>query len=106
MSKINFDAHILNLHNREIEGGPVIAADQVASLVLADRGASVDTARGAYQLNALVERIACAKGPIDLTEDEIKLLKKVLGAAVKSKNTSTFLVGRLYGILESSANDN
>ena len=98
--KINFDVHILDLHNREIEGGPIIAADQIATLVLSDRGASVDTARGAYRLNALVERIACATEPIDLTEDDIKLLRKVLDAAVASKNASTFLVGRLYGILE------
>ena len=98
--KINFDSHILDLHGKEIEGGPMIAADQVASLVLADRGASVDTARGAYQLNFLVERIAVSKEPVDLSTDDITLLHKVLDAAVASKNASTSLVGRLYGILE------
>jgi len=98
--KIDFNSHILDLHGNEIEGGPVIAADQVASLVLADRGASVDTARSAYQLNFLVGRIAVSKEPVDLSTDDIKLLRKVLDAAVASKNASTFLVGRLYGILE------
>ena len=98
--KIDFNSHILDLHGNEIEGGPVIAADQIASLVLSDRGASVDSARGAYQLNALVEKVSCAKEPIDLSADDIKLLRKVLDAAVASKNASTFLVGRLYGILE------
>jgi len=98
--KINLNVEIKNLDGSAIIGGPLIAAEQLANLVIADRGASVDTARGAYQLNFLVERIAVSKEPVDLSTDDIKLIKKVLDAAVKQKNTSTFLVGRLYGILE------
>ena len=97
---INFNAHILDLKGKEIEGGPIVAADQIATLVLSDKGASVETAREADKLNALVERIACAEEPVDLSTDEIKLLHKVLDNAVKAHNVSTFLVGRLYGILE------
>ena len=98
--KINLNVEIKNLDGSAIIGGPLIAAEQLANLVVADRGASVDTALGAYQLNFLVGRIAVSKEPVDLSTDDITLLHKVLDSAVKQKNTSTFLVGRLYGILE------
>ena len=104
--KVDLNIEIKNLDGSAIIGGPLIAAEQLAGLVIADRGASVDTALGAFNLNTLMGHIAVSKEPVDLSTDDITLLHKVLDAAVASKNASTFLVGRLYGILESSANDN
>lgn len=98
--KIDLTQEIVGLDGKKIQGQPLIAAEQLAALVLADRGESVKTALEAYKLNALMEKIALAKGEINLEDDQIELLKKVLEGALKSKNVSTFLVGRLFGILE------
>lgn len=97
--KLDPNAHILGLDGKEIPGGPIIVADQLANLVLSDRGESAGTAREAYQLNALIEKIATAQEPVALIDTEVKLLKRVLDSAIKSKRISTFLVGRLYGLL-------
>ena len=97
--KFDGNAHILGLNGKEIAGGPIIVADQLANLVFSDRGESASTAREAYVLNALMGKIATADKPIDLTDGEVKLLRKVLDNAIKSKRVSTFIVGRLYGAL-------
>jgi len=98
--KVNLNQDILGLDGKKIPGEPLIAADQLAALVLQDRGGSAETARDAYRLNAIVERIACAKGEVNLEEEEVELLQTVLDNALAAKQTSTFLVGRLYGILD------
>jgi len=103
--KVDLNVEIKNLDGSEIIGGPIMAVEQLANLVVADRGASVDTALGAFKLNSLMGRIACSKEPVDLSADDITLLHKVLDSAVQQKNTSTFLVGRLYGILEGNSEE-
>ena len=98
--KINFQTEIKDLKGDEILGGPILAADQLCGIALADKGASVETARDAYRLNGLMEQIATAKGEIEISDEEITLLKNMLDNAIKGKQASTFLVGRLYGLLE------
>lgn len=112
--RINFNAEIKGLKGEDILGDPLIPAEQLSVLVMSDRGESVKSAREAFQLTALVERIAVAKGPIDVSEEEVTLLETVLDNALKGKvfdkdgaviggKVSTFLAGRLYGILEGQA---
>ena len=96
---IDFNVEIKGLNGEAIPGDKIIAAEQLSNLTLSDRGAA-KTAREAYQINGLMQRIACAKEPVDVSEDEIKLLEKMLDSAISQKTVSTFLVGRLFGILE------
>ena len=102
---IDFNVEIKGLNGKKIPREKIIAAEQLSNLVLSDRGGAAKTAREAYQINGLMQRIACATKPVDVTEDEIKLLEKVLDSAISQKTVSTFLVGRLFGILEGKTED-
>lgn len=101
--KIDFGVEILGLDGKEILGEPIIAADQFCSLILGDRGESVDDARAAFRLNSLGERIAISKESIKLSKDEVELLETVLDHALEKNRVSTFLAGRLFGILDGQA---
>jgi len=97
--KIDFTVEIKGLKGEAIPGEKIIAADQFANLVMTDRGESAKTAREAFILNGLMTVIACADGPVELSDVQVTLLETVLTNALVSKRVSTFLVGRLYGLL-------
>ena len=97
--KIDLNVIITGLKGEKIEGGAIVAADQLANIAMTDRGESAKDARTAYKLNGLMEKIALAKKEVDLSQEEIDLLITLLDNAMKAKRVSTFLVGRLYGLL-------
>ena len=103
--RIDFNVEIKNLKGEEVLGGPLMATEQLCNLAIGDRGETAATGMEAYKLNALMERIACADGPVDLSPDDVTLLKKLLDNALGSHRVSTFLVGRLSGILEGQTLD-
>jgi len=103
--KVNLNVTILGLDGKKVPGEKIIASEQLANLVMADHGESVDKAIEAFQLNGLMERIALAKKEVELSDKEIALLEKVLDGAIEGKRANTFLVGRLYGILEKGRKD-
>jgi len=97
--KIDFTVEIKSLKGEVIPGEKIIAADQFANIVMADRGACAQTAKEAFMINGAVTTIACATGPVELSDGQITLLESVLTNALRSKQVNTFLVGRLYGLL-------
>lgn len=103
--RIDFNVEIKTLKEEEVLGGPLIAADQLSNLVVIDRGESAATGREAFQLNALMEKIACAKEPIDVSANDLTLLQKVLDNALANHRISTFIVGRLFGILDGQTSE-
>lgn len=92
---------IMGFDGKKVSDQPLIVSEQLCALAMLDRGKAATTAKEAYILTSLMQRIATAKKPISLIDGEVKLLKKVLDNALASKqNISTFLVGELYGELE------
>lgn len=84
---------------KDVEQNPIVPADQLANLVYLDRGQIAKTAKEAYQLNSLMERISCSEGAIEINDRERKLLEKVLDAGLKNEMLNSFLAGRLYGLI-------
>lgn len=97
--RVDFNAPIKAPGGKEYEDGSIIPAEQFAIIIQLDRGGSVSSAREAYKLNDLIGRIACAEEPIDVSDGEVAMLRKVLESAIKDQQASTYLVGELYRLL-------